>query len=357
MNAIPSASFQRLTRGDLAPPIFPRCAGLPRFAVDSLAGRYIVFCFYLSSSDTQGRSAIEAMIKHRDRFDDVRASFFGVCIDPQDEAERRVVDSKPGVRFIWDFDGAVSRLYGALPRETSELGQPTPTRRFWMVIDPTRHVLEGLPFTGDHREVFEFLDGLPAPDRFAGFEIPAPVLILPNVFEHAFCKHLISLYDADGGKESGFMRDGKGVNDFSFKRRRDYTVTDPSPIKEVQQRIIARVAPEIERLFFMKITRMERYVVGCYAAEDGGHFRPHRDNTQDITAHRRFAVSINLNGEFVGGGVSFPEYSPTEYKVPPGWAVIFPANILHKVSAVTKGRRYAFLPFVYDEGGARVRAE
>ena len=147
----------------------------------------------------------------------------------------------------------------------------------------------------------------------------------------------------------------QGVLDNSFKRRKDVTIEDAALRIELQQRIKNRVLPEIEKLFFMKITRMERYIVGCYAAEDGGHFRPHRDNNTTITAHRRYAVSINLNDEFDGGEVSFPEYNRTGYKAPPGWAVIFPCAILHTVSKVSKGRRYAFLPFVYDESGRVIR--
>ena len=100
---------------------------------------------------------------------------------------------------------------------------------------------------------------------------------------------------------------------------------------------------------------MERYIVGCYAAEDDAHFRPHRDNGPGLTAHRRFAVSINLTDDFDGGEVSFPEYSSRGIKAPQGWAVVFPAAILHAVSKVTYGRRYAFLPFVYDETGAQIR--
>ena len=130
---------------------------------------------------------------------------------------------------------------------------------------------------------------------------------------------------------------------------------DARLIGHVQGLIARRVLPEIERLFFMKITRMERYMVGCYSAEDGGHFRPHRDNSSPVTAHRRFAVSINLNDDFDGGDVSFPEYNPRGIKAPPGWAVVFPAAILHAVARVTRGRRYAFLPFVYDEAGAVIR--
>src|SRR4029079_3451012 len=94
------------------------------------------------------------------------------------------------------------------------------------------------------------------------------------------------------------------------------------------------------------------YIVSCYAAEDQAHFGAHRDNTTKGTAHRRFAVSINLNADFDGGEVSFPEYGPKSYKPPPGGAVIFPCALLHAVSQVTRGRRYAVLPFLYDEEAA-----
>jgi predicted 2-oxoglutarate/Fe(II)-dependent dioxygenase YbiX len=117
-----------------------------------------------------------------------------------------------------------------------------------------------------------------------------------------------------------------------------------------------RVNPELLKVYAFKATRMERYLVGCYAAEDGAHFRPHRDNTTKGTAHRRFAVSINLNGDFDGGELSFPEYGPRRYKVQPGTAVIFPCALMHAVAKVTAGRRYAFLPFLYDEEAAKLRA-
>jgi predicted 2-oxoglutarate/Fe(II)-dependent dioxygenase YbiX len=118
-----------------------------------------------------------------------------------------------------------------------------------------------------------------------------------------------------------------------------------------------RVVPEILKVHQFQVTRMERYIVSCYAAEDGGHFRAHRDNTTKGTAHRRFAVSINLNGDFDGGEVSFPEYGPRSFKAPPGGAVVFSCSLLHAVSQVTRGRRYAFLPFLYDDAAARIREE
>lgn len=354
-----TSTFATLEPGDPCPRIGQRTSARDHFATDSMAGRYLVFCFYGSMASPLGSAAIAAALKHRDRFDDSRMSLFGVSVDPQDEAERRVADLPSGVRFLWDFDARVSRLAGAVPIETAA-GQPAEYRQFWMVLDPSLHVLAKFPMTGEDENssaVFDFLDGLPHPSRFAGFDVPAPVLILPNVFEPGFCRHLIALYDQDGGTETGVVRNNTGIIDRSMKSRSDYTLTDPELIGAVQARIRRRVITELRRVFFAEITRMERYMVGCYAAEAGGHFRPHRDNTEPLTAHRRFAVSINLNGDFEGGEVSFPEYSRRGYKAPPGWAVVFPANVLHAVSAVTRGKRYAFLPFVYDEAGARIREE
>jgi 2OG-Fe(II) oxygenase superfamily len=142
---------------------------------------------------------------------------------------------------------------------------------------------------------------------------------------------------------------------YGRKRRSDYNIEDPEMIHQTQVRVLRRIRPEILKVYSFNATRMERYIVGWYSAEDGGHFRAHRDNTTKGTAHRRFAVSINLNAEFEGGEVSFPEYGPRSFKPPPGEAVVFPCALLHAVSPVTRGRRYAFLPFLYDEEAAKLR--
>ena len=206
-----------------------------------------------------------------------------------------------------------------------------------------------------------YLRALPPVTHFAGIEVPPPILVVPDVFEPALCRHLIALYDEHGGEDSGFMREVAGktiaMMNPDHKRRRDYVIEDEALIRQTQERVRRRINPEIERVHYFRPTRMERYIVSCYAAEDGGHFRAHRDNTTKGTAHRRFAVSINLNDAFEGGEISFPEFSPRSFKVPPGGAVIFSCSLLHAVSRVTAGRRYAFLPFLYDEPAAKLREE
>jgi predicted 2-oxoglutarate/Fe(II)-dependent dioxygenase YbiX len=253
----------------------------------------------------------------------------------------------------------VARLYGALPPPEVS---PQVYRPQWLLIDPALSLRAILPIdqSGEGTaRLIAALRQLPPPERHLGIPAPAPILILPGIFEPACCDRLIGLYRAQEREMSGFMRDENGQtvgrHDPSFKVRRDYMLEDQELIRAVQERILRKVVPQIERVHFFRATRMERYMVGGYSAEDGGHFRPHRDNTTAGTAHRRFAVSINLNGDFDGGEVSFPEYGPQGYKAPPGAAVIFSCSLLHAVARVTRGTRYAFLPFLYDDAAARIR--
>ena len=63
-------------------------------------------------------------------------------------------------------------------------------------------VLLVVPFASDGSDaatLFGYLDRLPPPERFAGVEVQAPILYLPNVFEQEFCRHLVGLYQAHGG--------------------------------------------------------------------------------------------------------------------------------------------------------------
>ncbi|MNE90306.1 Fe(II)-dependent oxygenase superfamily protein [compost metagenome] len=97
--------------------------------------------------------------------------------------------------------------------------------------------------------------------------------------------------------------------------------------------------------------------MACYDSEEGGHFRAHRDNTTKGTAHRRFAVSLFLNSGYEGGFLRFPEYGGGLYSAPPGGAVVFSCSVLHEATPVISGRRYMFLPFLYDEAARVIRQE
>jgi predicted 2-oxoglutarate/Fe(II)-dependent dioxygenase YbiX/peroxiredoxin len=349
--------YRQLSPGEPAPWFQQRTRANPKYLFDTVGGRYVLLCFYGTAGDAAGQAAVGFAEQHRSLFDGRRLSFFGVSTDPEDERSGRVQDSYPGVRHFWDFDGLVSRLYGALP-----LGEPGPFRRMWMLLNPGMQVLSILSMRADgsDRAALErILAGLPPLSHYAGFEMHAPVILIPHVFSPDLCRRLIEGYGAHGGEPTGFMRDVAGktvhLHDPGHKLRSDWIIEDEPLRLELQTQFLRKVVPMIMKACAFDATRMERYLVGCYDSATGGHFSPHRDNTTRGTAHRRFAVSVNLNADFEGGELCFPEYGTRLYKMPPGCALVFSGTLLHAVTPVRSGRRYAFLPFVYDDAAAAVR--
>lgn len=352
----------RLVRvGDPAPWFRQRSTGSADYAFDTAAGRYLVLCLFGSAAHADAARRLAVTRDHRALFDDVRIAFFGVSVDPQDEAAARVTMSLPGIRHFWDFDGRVSRLYGALPAEPSAQDGEA-FRAAWVILNPNLRVRALLPFARDGADIDQvvaLLRALPPVDRFAGFEMHAPVILIPDIFEPDFCATLLQAYERHGGQVSGFMRDvgGRtvGVHDPRHKVRSDHLIEDEALQLQIRQRVIRRVASAIRQASNFEVTRMERYLVACYDSRDGGHFRAHRDNTTRGTAHRRFALSVNLNDDFDGGGIAFPEFGSRTYKPAPGAGVVFGCSLLHAVTPVTRGRRFAFLPFLYDDAAAALR--
>ena len=323
--------------------------GRHKFVFDTAAGRYIVLSFYGSARDAIGQTALRALQINRRFVDDSKVHFFCVGMDPKDKTELKVDKNFPSLQFVWDVDAAMHRAYGI-------------ASRIWIVLDPMLRVLEAIPFSADGADIpqlLTLLERLPPPYQHLGFEAPVPIVMLSNVFEPAFCQHLIDCYEVNGGRDSGFMHEvgGKAVelHDPEWKRRRDRILTDEALIDLIKARMARRVGVMLQKSFHFTLSRIERHLIACYSAEDGGHFGPHRDDTVRATEHRRFAVSINLNDDFDGGELSFPEFSPRQFKAPIGTALVFSSSLLHRVSKVTRGRRYAFLPFLHDEAAEKIR--
>lgn len=340
-----------LSVGELAPGFCAPTRANPRFYFSTLAGRCVLLGFLPRDPEARA-AALAAFEPHRARFDDRAFVAFFVAGDAETIATAQ--DRVPGQRWFLDPDGEVARLYGAREADGTE-------RPHWLLTDPSLRILDRAPMA-ESDAFFTRLAARPAPGAdYPGAPLVAPVVVVPRVFEPDLCKHLIGLYEAQGGERSGVMRDigGKtvGVLD-GMKSRRDIFLKDETLRANIVSRLNRRLLPEIKRVYQFEATRLERYLVACYDAAEGGFFRPHRDNETFATAHRRFAVSINLNAEdFEGGDLRFPEFGPRTYRPPTGGAVVFCCSLQHEATAVTRGKRYAFLPFLYDEAGQRIRTE
>jgi peroxiredoxin len=347
----------KLLPGELAPWFKVRSIRNERFHFDTCAGRYLLLVFLGSAGSALGQAAMPALLARKELFNGFNAALILVSADPADETHSRLSETA-SVKAFWDFDREVARLYGVADEQQAFGVKPT-----LFLVDPGLRVMASRPLRGaeDAASMVDFLARMPPIPAPAPAVPQAPVLVVDHVFEPALCRVLIDTCEKQGAVDSGYMTQigdkTVGVVDYGHKRRQDCWIKDAGLMAATRARILRRLVPQIEIAFQFKVTRMERYIVACYDAEIGGYFRPHRDNTTTGTAHRRFAVTINLNTEeYTGGDLRFPEYGSRLFRAPTGGAVVFSCAMLHEAAPVTSGRRYAFLPFLYDEAAAEVRA-
>lgn len=343
--------------GDAAPWFKVRSIANERFHFDTCAGRYLLLAFIGSAGSGVGAAAMQAFLANRTVFNGIHAALFVLSADPADEQQKRLPETA-SVKAFWDFDRTVARTYGVADEQL-----PFGVKSTLFLVDPGLRIMAVRPLRGrdDAQAIIDLIARLPPLPAPAPAVPQAPVLVVEHVFEPALCKALIDYYNKQGAVDSGYMTQvgdkTVGVVDYGHKRRQDCWIKDDGLMAATRGRILRRLVPQIEKAYQFKVTRLERYIVACYDAQIGGYFRPHRDNTTTGTAHRRFAVTINLNTEdFQGGDLRFPEYGSRLFRAPTGGAVVFSCGMLHEATPVTAGQRYAFLPFLYDDAAAEIRA-
>ena len=323
---------------------------------DELAGRYIVLFFFGTTARPDVAEVLAAFGRRNDLFDDKRALFLGISNDSDDFNQSRVCQSHTGQLFLWDSKGIAARLYGVA--EFATAASPAAIRPVAFIVSPTLQIMEIVPLTQPAAFIGRIVSLLCELLANSPSVPNAPVLVVPQVFDPAFCLELIDLYESKGGREIGWIdTEDKIVERFDpkFRKRFDWHISDEQALRRTKELLERRLLPMVYRAFQFGTTRIERYLVGCYDAAKGGYFRPHRDNTAPIVAHRRFAVTINLNEDYEGGYLCFPEFGHQTYRTPPGDAIVFSCSLLHEAMPVTRNRRYAFLSFFYDERSQQIR--
>jgi len=346
-----------LTVGDPAPWFILPSTSSPHYHFDTVGGYRVILFFFGSRKIEQSRQAVEDFCAMQPELAAANVPFFGVSVDPEDQELASEILSFTYCKFLWDFDRQVSQQYGVFDPESTAY-QPVA-----FVLDENLHVSRVFPLEqseGYADQIFSYVTSLPEPEppRFATRQ--APVLFIPQVLEPELCQELIQLHQTTGGRDSGFMRevDGKTVEilDPEFKKRRDVNLADTPLLDRFNQLVLRRIRPEIAKVFQFDVTRFERHLIACYHSENQGFFNRHRDNTTKGTAHRRFAMTLNLNpADYEGGDLLFPEYGTQRYRAKQGEAVIFSCSLLHEVTPVTSGQRYALLSFFYGDEEAILR--
>ncbi len=184
----------------------------------------------------------------------------------------------------------------------------------------------------------------------------APVLVIENILTPELCEALIAFWKMNPKQTGGVAsaQQGNAAEIESIKRRDDVILPDGQLFSDVKASMGRRVLPLIERAFRLKVASMEAPRIGGYDEANLGAFGRHRDNTTPHTAHRRFALTLNLNtGAYEGGELRFPEYGRGLYAPPAGGGVVFSCSLLHEALPVTKGLRLGMFTFFTDAEGAK----
>ncbi|MFQ3680443.1 MAG: 2OG-Fe(II) oxygenase [Pseudanabaenaceae cyanobacterium] len=184
--------------------------------------------------------------------------------------------------------------------------------------------------------------------------VGAPVLLVPRVLPLELCDRLIAAHRQGKTFASGTVRLVAGrrqlVEESHYKRRVDLLLSEhPDLATETLGYLTQRLRPELKKAFHFEAAGLEPLKIARYDGTNQGFFAPHRDNNTRETARRCFALTLNLNdpATYEGGGLRFPEYSPTVYRPAAGEALVFSGSHLHEVTPVCQGQRYVLITFFW----------
>ena len=325
-------------------------------------GKPVLVLFLPDHQKPACQQMLRSFARHHDALRDLAHIF--VVSNESVEANHKVAirDGLPFDFLLSDPGARVSLMYGVAHNQAGAQDAFGHGAFTTVVADANRRVLRidrGITEPAHAETLLAFLRDRPVSQaREVG--PMAPVLYVPGVLDPALCQTLMTVYETQGNSPTGVQRDrsdGSGAQAMNpdAKVRRDHTVSDPDLNRTIKDLIARRVLPEIEKAFAYRVTHLEVFKIACYEAEAGGHFRPHRDNVSVSSAHRRFAMTLNLNtGSYEGGQLRFLEYGPDLYSPAAGDAVVFSCSLLHEVLPVTAGRRYVLLAFLYGADGEQI---
>lgn len=329
-----------ITPGDRAPNfIVGDTGGRRRMFYAEASGRPIVLCIARSAQDPRGDALLRSIEVVRPKLEAAGCDVFALTADEPAVTESR---NEPFRIFADARDSVVS---GYLSAEGNE---PASVRT--LLLDGNQRVLAVVD-ADDPQEhgalTLASLSLLPVipPARVVRGSSP-PVLMLPNVLAPEDCEGLIRLWN-EGGHEEGSVsgRYGNAVAE-DKKRSLDHIVTEPEMQRTLSEKLARRIGPELQKTFcYFSSFFFDAHVILSYGADRDDFFKPHRDNLTPGSQDRRFAMSLNLNGDYEGGELWFPEYGPDLYKPEPGTACVFSCSLLHEALPVTAGRRWVLTTF------------
>ncbi|MFP6808298.1 MAG: redoxin domain-containing protein [Pseudomonadales bacterium] len=322
---------------------------------DHLSGKYLILIFLNDVSDNHAIQILKHFAGHHSLFDELNATLVTFSSDSDANKNQQL---KKASAYSWpiagDSTGAVFASYGLHKGNCANVRI--------VVLTPFRQIRGWTddPENIDHtiRGIMDILKSGTAHAEASWTPPHAPILMIPNVLSRAECTDIISSFETGGPFTVRPPRAGEFSGDYKIpvyehnrQDRVDHIIKDKNTISFLDNRIWSRITPMIQKAFAYEVTRREDLHIARYVGERGGNQMGHRDNTSPATAYRRFALSLNLNDNYEGGGIAFKEYSQKPYNSPPGTAIVFSSALLHEVLETTKGTRYTLISHFFNDQG------
>jgi peroxiredoxin/predicted 2-oxoglutarate/Fe(II)-dependent dioxygenase YbiX len=333
-------SSANLTPGDKVPNFFlADTAGTRRQFQGETDGRPILLLAVRAAADPTGRAALDGLSQAETELRDAGIQAFAVAGD--DAATLASVAQELDLQTLL-FPDANSGLLAWLLQAVGD----APTAAY--LLDPNQRLLrietDGPPEALIGRARTWFAGWNAGRGEGARLRDGAPVLVLPRVFQPGFCDKLISLW-RDEHHEGNVSDASRNIQDSSKKKTQEHVIQDQALSHEIARTLHRRIGPELNKAFmYSEPYAFESFIVMSYKPERRDFFGTHRDRYEP-NHPRRFAVSLNLNDDFEGGELRFPEYGPHLYRPESGGAAVFSCSLLHEALPVRSGQRFVMTAF------------
>ncbi len=162
-----------------------------------------------------------------------------------------------------------------------------------------------------------------------------------NVQQLANLKALV-----DEENSEALIEGGPGTKARRDLRRTRVRWLNPSAHKWVYQ-IIWTEANKANQLFDFDVVPMHDTIqLARYDADESGFFDWHADTIpSDLTRKISISVPLNSDNEFEGGQFEFGGSGRNPRQIA-GRPIMFPSWLLHRVTPVTRGRRYSLVAWI-----------
>jgi PKHD-type hydroxylase len=179
-------------------------------------------------------------------------------------------------------------------------------------------------------------------------ELDTFVQAVPHEFTPDELKRLISMIDEES-RTGGTWDSNKGGISPDKRRRSDVHFLLPAEHPWISEKIV-KAANSVNRKYCFDMTMLGELQLAFYDEKDQGFYDWHMDIGPGAFFFRKMSISLVLNSpdDYEGGDIDFNTGGTIQRGIRTNDRMItFPSFLLHRVTPVTRGRRYVLIAWMH----------